>query len=182
MAVRVTQLRYDTLVLDRAPIGHRSLFLSALAGLIVACDQALKHWAILSLPRDSGVATFLPGLALRYRENVGFAFGLLNRAPAPIADVFFVGVPIFALVLIALIFINLRDNHFRTSLALTCILAGALGNLIDRITLGAVIDILEWRLLGGSLVPAFNLADGSILFGLLLAATGILTARPQATT
>lgn len=173
---------YDSRVLDRAPIGHRSLFLSALAGLIVACDQALKHWAILSLPRDVGQATLVPGLLLRYRENVGFAFGLLHRAPAPIADVFFVGVPIFALVLIALIFINLRDNHFRTSLALTCILAGALGNLIDRVTQGAVIDILEWRLLGGTLTPAFNLADGSILVGLLLASTGILASRPQATT
>ncbi len=171
------------LVLDRAPIGQRSLLLSALAGLIVACDQAVKHWAILALPRDgSGIATWVPGLALKYRENVGFAFGLLNRAPAPVADVFFIGVPIFALVLIALIFINLRDNHFRTSLALTCILAGALGNLIDRVTQGAVIDLLEWRLLGGSLVPAFNLADGSILFGLLLASTGILAARPQSTT
>jgi len=159
------------------------LLLSALAGLIVACDQAMKHWAILSLPRDgSGITTWVPGLAFKYRESVGFAFGLLNRAPAPVADVFFIGVPIFALVLIALIFINLRDNHFRTSLALTCILAGALGNLIDRVTQGAVIDLLEWRLLGGSLAPAFNLADGSILFGLLLASTGILTARPQATT
>ena len=170
-------------VLDRAPLGYRSLMLAALAGLIVACDQALKHWAMLALPADgTAIATFVPGLMLKYRENVGFAFGLLHQAPAPIADVFFIGIPIFALVLIALIFINLRDDHFRTSVALTCILAGALGNLVDRVTQGGVIDFLEWQLLGGRLAPAFNLADGSILFGLVLAAMGILTARPQATT
>lgn len=143
---------------------QKYLILFSLSGLILACDQFTKQWVQSSLVVGER-HELLPFATLVYSTNNGFAFGLLQRIPAPFQNIFFVGLPAFALVLIILIFIKLQDNQLLTSIALTTILGGALGNLIDRLRFGYVIDFLDFSL-GGLRFPAFNLADISILLGL----------------
>lgn len=109
----------------------------------------------------------VPFASMVYTTNTGFAFGLLQKVPAPFQNLFLIGLPAFALVLIILIFIKLQDNQMLTSLALTTILGGALGNLIDRMRYGYVVDFLDFEMMGLK-IPAFNVADLSILVGLLL--------------
>lgn len=108
-----------------------------------------------------------PFLDLLYTRNNGFAFGLLQRAPSPLQEVFFVGVPAFAMILIILIFIKLQDNQMLTSIALTTILGGAVGNLLDRLHYGFVVDFISIHF-GSFRLPPFNLADASIVAGVLL--------------
>lgn len=101
-------------------------------------------------------------------ENNGFAFGLLKKAPNHLQDIFFIAVPIFALILILLIFIKLRDGQMLTSLALTCILGGAVGNLLDRLKFGFVIDFLDIHYKDTYHLPPLNVADISIVIGVAM--------------
>ena len=101
-------------------------------------------------------------------ENNGFAFGLLKKAPNHLQDIFFIAVPIFALILILLIFIKLRDGQMLTSLALTCILGGAVGNLLDRLKFGFVIDFLDIHYKDTYHLPPLNVADISIVVGVAM--------------
>lgn len=147
---------------------RKYLILFSLAGLVVSLDQLTKQiaHAKFALGESFGL---VPGLVefLHYRNN-GFAFGLLQRAPKSVQEVFFVGIPIFALVLIVLIFIKLRDNQTLSSLALTCILGGAVGNLIDRLQYGYVVDVFRLHLGGVFSLPPFNFADAAIISGVVL--------------
>ncbi len=92
---------------------------------------------------------------------------MIQRAPDSLRDVFFIGIPVFALVLIVMIFIKLQDNQMLTSVALTTLLAGAVGNLIDRVQYGHVLDFLQLTALGWEF-PPFNIADASIIIGVVL--------------
>ena len=103
-------------------------------------------------------------LALNYYRNQGTAFTMIKSFPPSIQNLFLIAVPVFALFLIILIFIKLKDNQMLTSLALTSILGGALGNMIDRFQTCSVLDIFQIRLIHWQ-SPPFNLADISILLG-----------------
>jgi signal peptidase II len=145
---------------------RRYLILFSLSGLVLCCDQWTKHWARLVLT-DRSIPLLGSVVELVHTTNSGFAFGLLQKAPSAMQDIFFVAVPVFALILIILIFIKLQDNQILTSVALTTILGGAVGNLIDRLHYGYVIDFLRLRF-GSFELPPFNLADASIVVGVVL--------------
>jgi signal peptidase II len=143
------------------------LILFSLSGLVVALDQLTKNLAYLNLAPGEELSLIGNALTLVLSHNTGFAFGLILRAPDSVRDVFFVGIPVFALVLIVMIFIKLQDDEMLTSVALTTLLAGALGNLIDRVQYGHVLDFLRLRLFGFEF-PPFNIADASIIIGVIL--------------
>ena len=127
-------------------------------------DQLCKNLTLthLALGADHPVA----GGFLRWVHvhNSGFVFGLLERLPSALQESLLVGIPVFALVLILLIFIKLLDNQLLTSMALTTILGGATSNLVDRVARGYVVDYLQ---VGGKHfhLPPFNIADASIVLG-----------------
>ena len=127
----------------------------AVVGLTVAIDQVAKAIAVASLARGEEVNVFL-GLDMTYVRNEGVAFGALEGG-GPVL----VGVIAIALAgLIAYFALNSAVPFLW--LAVGLILGGALGNLADRAREGAVIDFIDpiaW--------PAFNLADGAIVIGVL---------------
>lgn len=111
----------------------------------------------------------IPGvLSVVHRHSSGFAFGLLNSPPEKFHQLFLLGVPAFALVLVILIFIKLRDDQLTTSIALTTIFSGAIGNLIDRLQFGYVIDFLDIGFFGGVKLPSLNVADAAIITGVVI--------------
>lgn len=107
-------------------------------------------------------------LTLVYVRNEGFIFGTLQQVPNPLRDFFFIGIPVFALILIVLIFVKLRDDQIMTSVALTTILGGAVGNLVDRTEHGFVIDFIQIQVGNWFTPPPFNIADCSILLGVMI--------------
>ncbi len=146
---------------------RKYLILFSLSGFIVALDQLTKTWALLTLDAGEEITLLGRWLTLVRAQNSGFAFGLIQRAPDSLKDVFFIGIPVFALVLIVLIFIKLQDEQLFTSVALTTLLAGAMGNLIDRVQYGHVLDFIRLEV-GGWALPVFNVADISIFLGVAL--------------
>lgn len=159
---------------------QKYLILFSLSGLVLCLDQLTKHWVIGRFPLNEG-HTLIPGLvSLIHTRNNGFAFGLLQKAPPALQDVFFIGVPVFALILIILIFIKLQDDQVPTSVALTTILAGAIGNLIDRLQYGYVVDFLDIHVKELFHFPPFNIADCSIIIGVILMFVNTLKTEKKA--
>ncbi len=136
----------------------------ALAALIVAADQATK-WAILAhfAAGESRALTGFFNLVLVF--NKGAAFSMLADAggwQTPLLAA-------FALIAAAVVgFLLLRNPHKRLlCLGLALILGGAIGNLIDRLRYGQVVDFLDLHALGWHW-PAFNVADSAISIGAVL--------------
>lgn len=146
---------------------RKYLILFSLSGLILCLDQLTKHLVQDRLVEAVKHPVIPSVMNLVYSKNNGFAFGLLQKAPPSLQNIFFVGVPVFALILIILIFIKLQDNQMLSSIALTTILGGAIGNLIDRLHYGFVVDFVEFTPFGLSL-PPFNVADASIVVGVVM--------------
>lgn len=157
---------------------QKYLVLFSLSGLILSLDRLTKHW-VHTHWIEGVVRPIIPGLLSFTRaHNNGFAFGMLQRAPSTLQEIFFIAVPVFALVLIVLIFIKLQDEQMWTSIALTTIFAGAIGNLLDRFKYGYVVDFLKLHWQNRVELPAFNVADCSILVGVVIMFVNTLKQEP----
>jgi signal peptidase II len=158
---------------------RKYLILFSLSGLVLTFDQLTKYLVLSRADLEFG-RPIIPGfLSLILAKNNGFAFGFLRKAPHSLQEIFFIAVPVFALILIVLIFIKLRDDQMLSSIALTTILGGAIGNLIDRLQYGYVIDFLDFHWQETHL-PPFNVADLSIITGVILMFVSTLTQKGEA--
>ncbi len=142
------------------------LFITVIV-VVIGLDQASKLWIVrhFALLESKEI---IPGcFNLTYLTNNGAAFSILAGQPALWRQAFFIGAASVALVLI---WVGQR-SYGRTNrwynLALALIAGGAIGNLIDRIRLGHVIDFLDVYV-GTYHWPAFNVADAAITVGVLL--------------
>ena len=116
---------------------------------------------------------------LTHVRNTGAAFGLFSDAPAEIRMTFFVSISLVAIGIIVSFFRKLAPGDRLSALALGCILGGAVGNLIDRVTRGEVVDFLHFRLWGGYSWPDFNFADSFIVTGVGLLLLELLAAEGE---
>ena len=134
---------------------------------VVSIDQATKFWiAHHCVLHESTVV--LPGFFnLTYLTNNGAAFSMLAGQPALWRQVFFMGAAGAALVFIWLAQRSFGRNSVLYTVALALIAGGAIGNLIDRIRFGFVIDFLDVYV-GVHHWPAFNIADSAITVGVTL--------------
>ena len=145
-----------------------------LAGTIIFLDQISK-WLVLGAlqPGDlcyvtpfwNWVLTFNPGAAFSFLSDAGGWQRWLFTALA-------LGVSGWILTLL-----RRHVGEFRLSLALTLVLGGALGNVIDRIRFGAVVDFVQWHV-AGYYWPAFNVADSAITVGAILLAWDQFATKP----
>ncbi len=148
-----------------------------LAALLVVLDQLTKYVAVKTID-PQGAVSLLPFLSLVLTYNTGAAFSFLAGAGGW-QRWFFVLIAIGASVLISWMLHRHQRDAF-LCLGLTLILAGAIGNLIDRLTIGAVVDfiLLYWRQYQW---PAFNLADSCITVGAaMLIWDGFVRSRSRA--
>jgi len=131
-------------------------------GLVL--DQVTKVLVMLKLPMGSQVP-LIPGLLnLVHIHNKGAAFGLFSGWPAEFAWVFFVATTALVLGVLGYLLWRLPDDHWPAALGYSLILTGALGNMIDRVRLGEVVDFIDvyW---GRYHWPAFNVADSLVVVG-----------------
>ena len=135
---------------------------------LVILDQFTKALVINFFNLYDSVA-LLPMINLTLVVNYGFAFGLLNN---PSLNQILVSLVILAIIIYFLyLLIKTQDKIFQ--LTLTLILAGALGNFIDRIFRGFVIDFIDIYI-GKYHWPAFNIADSCITVGFVVLMINIL--------
>ena len=149
------------------------MFSAFLVFIIIVGDQLTKMWIVDSFALYES-KVIVPGFFnLTYITNRGAAFGFLSGDFGQWRHLFFVIVAIVALVFLAVIFKQFKDESKLFSVSICLIAGGAVGNLIDRIRLGAVIDFLDVYIKGYHW-PAFNVADSAIFVGVTLFMVGHL--------
>jgi signal peptidase II len=137
-----------------------------IVSVILSLDQLSKFLVSRFLQLNQSVPVISGIFDLTLVHNRGAAFGIFrNQVPVFI---------ITAIIAVAMIFFTLRNKKHKALFvfALSLILAGALGNLIDRVRFGYVIDFLDFRVW-----PVFNVADSAITIGAVILAWSILTER-----
>ena len=135
-----------------------------LSGLIIVLDQLTKFWVVsaLRLGQSMELTSFFN---LVFVYNPGAAFSFLSDAGGW-QRWFFVGLALAVSVWLTLL-IRQHASERLLPLAVAMILGGALGNVIDRIRYGAVVDFLDFHAAGWHF-PAFNVADSAISMGVTL--------------
>ena len=145
-----------------------------LAVALVVIDQISK-WIVLGSLHPGETRYVAPFFNWVLTFNSGAAFSFLADAGGWQRWLF----TLLALAVSVWIVTLLRrhSSEFRLSLALTLVLGGALGNVIDRIRFGAVVDFIQWHA-AGYYWPAFNLADSAITLGAVLLVWDQLCTKP----
>jgi signal peptidase II len=146
-------------------IKRKYLILAILTAAVILLDQFTKYLIVEKFRYGESIPV-LPGFfSLTYIRNTGAAFGLLAHANPAFRIPFFVIVPILALIAIAFIFRKIPDRDLKLSSALSLVIGGAVGNLIDRVMLNYVVDFLDFHWKYEYHFPAFNVADSAICVG-----------------
>ena len=134
---------------------------------VIALDRLTKWLVIKRLPEGHDIA-ILPGVfQLSHWENTGAAFSMFADSSSPWRTLGLIGFAVVALVIVSFLLWKSGSALNATTLALTLIMGGALGNLWDRIARGTVTDFLDFYI-GQHHWPPFNLADSAIVVGSLL--------------
>jgi signal peptidase II len=157
---------------------RRGRILWWVAALVVALDQASKAIIHAWLPLYDSV-TGIPGvLDITHVRNEGVAFGLFNTYDLPYKAVMTTALALLALAGITYYARHLRPHEWLARTGLSLILGGAIGNLIDRVTMGYVLDFVDvyW---GDWHFWAFNVADASITIGAVLVFADLLFVNRQ---
>lgn len=147
----------------------------ALATLVLALDQWVKHWVVQHMVLHAPGEPFLSlpgtayGLALTYTQNFGAAWSIFWGQQGLLIAI--AAVESLAIVAYAL---WLKQRDWGQMIGLGLLLGGALGNLIDRSRLGFVVDMFDLQRAGANVFPIFNVADIGIDVGVaLLVAHGL---------
>jgi signal peptidase II len=137
-----------------------------IAVLVMACDQWTKRWAVAHLEGRASIHVLGSLVQLSFTRNSGVAFGLGAGTHFP----YWVFSVAAAIGIVALL-VSRRGQGTVRRIALALVLGGALGNLIDRVSTGEVVDfvLLSWR---HWQFPVFNLADSAVTVGVVAFALG----------
>jgi signal peptidase II len=142
----------------------RYLILALISLSTVALDQVSKVQIMQTMRLHESIPVVAEFFSLTYIRNPGAAFGLLASSGQTFRLVFFGLTSVFALGLLGMIFYRLRQEDWVGQLSIAGILGGAIGNLLDRVRFGEVIDFLDFYV-NGYHWPAFNVADAAISVG-----------------
>jgi signal peptidase II len=156
----------------REPFGNKYTKLAIIAGTIIVLDQITKALILKYIPLHNTISVIPGFFNLTHIQNPGGAFGFMANQGPGIRSVLFLFVSLIAIGVIFYFYKTspAKDKWLTTSLSL--IFGGAIGNMIDRIRLGQVVDFLDfyidklpfyWRH-----YPSFNVADSAVTIGVTI--------------
>lgn len=146
---------------------NRYLLLTVVAGGVIISDQISKH-VVQRMMILHDYKEVVPGFFnLTYIHNRGAAFGLFGGAANSLRLSLLIGVSLFALIILFIMYLRTTERDLLVHTSLAMIIGGAIGNLLDRIRFRMVIDFLDfyWRDFHW---PAFNIADSAITVGTIM--------------
>ncbi len=142
------------------------LILAALSGLIISIDQWSKLYIHTHFLEGESVSVIQNFFNIMYVRNYAAAFGFLSSLSDSVREVFFLSVPPIAAVIILFMLRATPITDLVSVVSLSSIFAGAIGNYIDRLKYGFVVDFLDFHYFYKFHYPAFNVADISIVTGI----------------
>ena len=145
---------------------RRYILLVGVSLVLIALDQITKMFVTHTMHLHESIPGIKDFFNLTYIRNPGAAFGIFATTNSAFRLIFFVGESTFALGLLGTIFYRLHPDDVWGQLTVSSIFGGAIGNLIDRLRYGEVIDFLDFHI-SGYHWPAFNVADSAISIGVV---------------
>jgi signal peptidase II len=158
----------------RGAVSRAQLGMLATALVIAVCDQAVKRVVVSVMEIGRSIDVLGSFARLTRTSNTGAAFGLF-RGRGPV----FIVISLIAAIAITAFSRQIARARRIERVAFGLILGGAVGNLIDRIRLGAVVDFIDIGV-GAVRWPTFNIADSAITIGVTLLAVSVLFLGRQA--
>ncbi|MCP9438902.1 MAG: signal peptidase II [Nitrospira sp.] len=150
--------------MNGAPLPN--FLLASLTGVVIAVDQITKLRVMQTMRLHESIPIIPNFFSLTYIRNPGAAFGLLAGSSQTFRMIFFGATSLFALGLLSAILLRMPERDRMGRFSVAGILGGAIGNLIDRIKYGEVIDFLDFYI-NDYHWPAFNVADSAITVGVI---------------
>ncbi|MGE0526903.1 MAG: signal peptidase II [Bdellovibrionales bacterium] len=144
------------------------LILCTITGFLVALDQVVKIYVHANFALGESVPVIPDIFHITYVRNTGAAFGVFRDASALFRNLFFLSMPPIAMVIILFMLKSVANTDRWQIFSLSLIFGGALGNYIDRLRFGYVIDFLDFHYKDVWSYPAFNVADSAIVSGVCL--------------
>ena len=141
--------------------------LAIVAGLVVLADQVSKAFILKHLPYHHSITIIKGFFDITHIRNPGGAFGLMANMSVVVRTVVFLFISSLAVGLILYFYIKTPREYVFLASAFALIFGGAIGNLIDRVRFGVVVDFLDFYL-GKYHWPAFNIADSAITVGIFI--------------
>lgn len=144
---------------------NKYLKLAVVAGLVILADQITKALIFKYLPYHQSITIIAGFFDLTHIHNPGGAFGLMANMSETVRTVVFLFASSIAVGLIFYFYKKTPPSYAFLTIGFALIFGGAIGNLIDRVRLGIVIDFLDVYI-GTYHWPAFNIADSAITVGI----------------
>ena len=158
------------------------LFLAGIAAVTLACDTLSKAWAARRLDNYAGVVeVWKSHLAFVLAKNRGGAWGMLQTTSENVRRPFFLIVSVAAIVFILSLYRRVQPRQHALRWGLPLVLGGALGNVLDRVRFGHVIDFIDVHATIRGVEehwPTFNVADIAICVGVGLMALDMFANKP----
>ena len=149
-------------------IPRRLPWLLLISALIIVADRLTKTWVEAHIRLGAAIPVIPHVLRISHWTNDGAAFSLFAESASPhLVRWALIGFSLVAALAVLIALVRLGDRITLTTFALALILAGALGNVHDRILYGSVVDFIEVHIFSYHF-PDFNVADSSIVIGACL--------------
>jgi signal peptidase II len=145
---------------------------------ILSVDQWTKYVIQQRLPLYLRIEVIHGFFNLTHVRNTGGAFGIFGGDKGGFGSLLFMVVSVVAIGILLFLFIKMKEEKEMIYFSFSLVLAGAIGNLIDRLHYGEVIDFLDFHLFSYHW-PAFNIADSAITIGVILLGYGLLIQGPK---
>jgi len=133
-------------------------------GFVVLLDVATKAYIVATMFLHESFAVIEGFFNITYIRNPGAAFGFLASASPGFRFIFFISITLAVIGMILYYIWKSHEKEVFETFSLSLILSGALGNMIDRVRFGEVIDFIDVYI-GSHHWPAFNVADSAISIG-----------------
>lgn len=159
---------------------ERVVLVALVAVGTVILDQITKSHIVDSMRLHESIQVIPDFFSITYIRNPGAAFGLLASSSAGFRMLFFALTSVGALILLSVILFRLPKNDWLGQFSIAAILGGAVGNLLDRLRLGEVVDFLDFYVKGYHW-PAFNVADSAISVGVFFLVLHFAFEKPAVT-
>jgi signal peptidase II len=161
-------------------LGRGRAALAALISVtILLLDQAAKAWADRALAGQAPMTVADNFFHLTYHRNTGGVFGLFAGTATMSRRLFFLTASLLALAFVLYLIREWGRDSLLSLWGLSLICGGALGNLVDRVRYGEVIDFIDWHWYSHHW-PTFNIADSAITTGTALLLLSVLLAPSSA--
>lgn len=138
-----------------------------IAGCVAALDQMTKALVLKTMALYHSIPVIPGFFNLTHIHNPGGAFGFMARQNRGIRAFLFLAVSFLAIILLFYLYRKIPRSYQWLSAGLALIMGGAIGNLIDRIRFGEVVDFLDFYV-GAYHWPAFNVADSAVTAGIAI--------------